>query len=97
MLGLLDTLTFFAAKNIQSADDTYFIISNTFINRFKWFIVYYFVIQVNSVVIKLKSNDSDSYAQQLRQWEFRKIIIYTLIIIFQIGIALTRLIDKLIL
>ena len=70
-LAIFDTLKFFAIKNnYESEDETYYIISNTFINRFKWFIIYYFVIQVNSVVIKLRANDNDSYILKLRQWEF---------------------------
>jgi hypothetical protein len=70
-LAVFDTLKFFAIKNnYESEHETYYIISNTFINRFKWFIIYYFVIQVNSVVIKLRANDNDSYIQKLRQWEF---------------------------
>jgi hypothetical protein len=82
-LAVFDTLKFFAIKNnYESEDETYYIISNTFINRFKWFIIYYFVIQVNSVVIKLRANDNDSYILKLRQWEFQKNIIYTLLIIF---------------
>jgi hypothetical protein len=68
-LAIFDTLKFFAIKNnYESEDETYYIISNTFINRFKWFIIYYFVIQVNSVVIKLRANDNDSYILKLRQW-----------------------------
>jgi hypothetical protein len=70
-LAVFDTLKFFVIKNnYESEDETYYIISNTFINRFKWFIIYYFVIQVNSVVIKLRANDNDSYILKLRQWEF---------------------------
>jgi hypothetical protein len=97
-LAILDTLMYFAYKNDkESLDDTYYIISNTFINRFKWIIMYYFVIQVNSVVIKLKATDTDSYFLKLHRWESNKTIIYTLLIIFQIGIATTRLFDKLVL
>jgi len=57
-------------------------------------LLYYFVIEVNSIVLKLKSNDSAAYIEELQHWQLRRRIIYILLIIFQIGIAITRLADK---
>jgi hypothetical protein len=93
LLAILDTLGYFAILQQKSQDNFYFI-SNTLLNRFKWFLLYYFVIEVNSIVLKLKSNDSAAYIEELQHWQLRRRIIYILLIIFQIGIAITRLADK---
>ena len=93
LLAILDTLGYFAILQQQSQDNFYFI-SNTLLNRFKWFLLYYFVIEVNSIVLKLKSNDSAAYIEELQHWQLRRRIIYILLIIFQMGIAITRLADK---
>jgi hypothetical protein len=41
-------------------DKSYYILATTIVNRFKWFIVYFFVIEVNSVLIKLRSKNSEN-------------------------------------
>ena len=100
LLAILDSLAYFLTgadrPEFISNEDTYYIISNTVFNRFKWIIMYYFVIKVNSLVVKLKSKDNDEYLEQTRIWKCRKITIYILLITFQVGIATCRIVDRIV-
>jgi hypothetical protein len=58
--------------------------------------MYYFVIKVNTLVVKLKSKDNNEYLEQTRIWKCRKITIYILLITFQVGIATSRIVDRIV-
>lgn len=69
-------------------------IGNSIASRVKWILIYYFVIIVREIKIKIAAKDPEEYAKTLRRHKIVHIAIFTLFIVSQLSLFSVHLVEN---
>ena len=70
-------------------------VANSVATRFKWIFIYYFVIMVRNLKVRLEASDPRDLNKKLRRYSIENAITFSIFIICQIGIVTINILEYL--
>ena len=96
ILKAITNTLFFTLQEEATSTTVYSYIRCTasLINRLKWFVLYFFVLQIKTIVIKIDSDNPDDNRARQRRWEIIKKIIYAVYVPMALSIVTISILEE---